>query len=149
MLEGATMADDNKEFWEQIRGKIRRALDLDPLCQEEAEKEYKRTKASAPLSETDINAIMEFAQSFGERGGMIAEPDQEEAEEDNDESSGEWVDPIKAEDMDAELMELVNRNRGEQDEETNELLDKHREEELGDDEEDGDDGDANDGKDTP
>lgn len=144
------MADENKEFWEQVRGKIRRALDLDPMCQEEAEKEYKKTKAPGPLSETDINAIMEFAQSFGERGGMSAEPEQKEAEE--DEPDGEWVDPVKAEDMDAELMELVNRNRGEQDEETNDLLDKHREEELGDDEEDskdGEDGDASDGKDTP
>ena len=142
------MADENKEFWEQIRGKIRRALDLDPMCQEEAEKEYKKTKAPGPLPETDINAIMEFAQSFGERGGMTAETEQEMPEE-HDESEGEWVDPVKAEDMDAELMELVNRNRGEQDEETDELLDKHREEELGDDEEDGDDDDASDGKDTP
>ncbi len=144
------MADENKEFWEQVRGKIRRALDLDPMCQEEAEKEYKKTKAPGPLSETDINAMMEFAQSFGERGGMTAEPEQDEAEE-NGQPGGEWVDPVKAEDMDAELMELVNRNRGEQDEETNDLLDKHREEELRDedDREDGDDGDANDGKDTP
>jgi hypothetical protein len=140
------MADENKEFWEQVRGKIRRALNLDPMCQEEAEKEYKRTKAPGPLPETDINAIMEFAQSFGERGGMTAEPEREVAE---DEPNGEWVDPVKAEDMDAELMELVNRNRGEQDEETDELLDKHREEELGDDEEDGDDGDANDEQNAP
>jgi hypothetical protein len=148
MLEGATMADENKEFWEQVRGKIRRALDLDPMCQEEAEKEYKNTKAPGPLPDADINAILEFAQSFGERGGMTAEPKHEEVEED-EEPGGEWVDPVKAEDMDAELMELVNRNRGEQDDETDELLDKHREEELGDDEEDGDDGDASNGKNTP
>src|SRR5258706_1036448 len=126
MLEGATMADENKEFGAQVKGKIRRALDLDPMCQEEGEKEYKKAKAVGPLSETDVNAIMEFAQSFGERGGMTAEPEEEKAEED-DEPSGEWVDPVKVEDMDAELMELVNRNRGEQDEETNDLLDKHRE----------------------
>ena len=36
---------------------------------------------------------------------MTAEPEQEEVEED-EEPGGEWVDPVKAEDMDAELMEL-------------------------------------------
>lgn len=145
------MADENKEFWDQVRGKVRRALDLDPICQEEAEKEYERSQASGPLPEADINAIMEFAESFGETRGMTTEQPQD-ADQDDDESVSEWVDPVNAEDMDAELMELVNRNRGEQDEETDDLLDKHREEELGDDddeEEEVDDSDANDGKDTP
>ena len=142
------MADENKEFWEQVRGKVRRALDLDPICQEEAEKEYKKTKASGPLPEADINAIMEFAQSFGETRGMT--PEQPQDADQDDESVSEWEDPVNAEDMDAELMELVNRNRGEQDEETDDLLDKYREEELGDDEEEEvDESDANDGKDTP
>jgi hypothetical protein len=139
------MADESKEFWDKMRGKVRRALDLDPLCQEESEKEYKKTKPAGPLPETDIDAIMEFAQSFGESGGMAVEPEQEE----EDEPAADWTDPVKAEDMDAELMELVNRNRGDQDEETDDLLDKHRNKELGDDEQNGEDEDADDRQNTP
>jgi len=93
------MADESKEFWDKMRGKLRRALDLDPLCQEESEKEYKKTKPAGPLAETDINAIMEFAQSFGERGGMAIEPKPEEEEV---ESVVDWTDPVKAEDMDGQ-----------------------------------------------
>lgn len=139
------MADENKAFWEQFRGKVRRAIDLDPLCQEESENEYKKAKGANPLSEADINAIMEFALSFGERGGMTANPEAEDVE---DEPVPKWIDPVKAEDMDSELMELVNRNRGEQDEETDHLLDKHRERELGDDGQEGE-GNADEGQDTP
>ncbi len=139
---------DEKEFWDKMRGKVRRALDLDPMCQEESEKEYKKAKSEGPLPQNDIDAIMEFVQSFGETGGMVVEPEPE-ADED-DEPAAEWTDPVKAEDMDAELMELVNRNRGEQDEETDELLKKHREKELADDEEkDGEDDDADDRQNTP
>lgn len=139
------MADENKEFWDKIRGKLRRALDLDPLCQEESEREYKKTKPTGPLPDTHINAIMEFAQSFGESGGMTVEPEQVE----EDEPAVDWTDPVKAVDMEAELMELVNRNRGDQDEETDDLLDKHRDKELGDDEQDGEDEDADDRKNSP
>jgi hypothetical protein len=46
-------------------------------------------------------------------------------------------------------MELVNRNRGDQDEETDDLLDKHRNKELGDDEQNGEDEDADDRQNTP
>jgi hypothetical protein len=137
---------DEKEFWNKTRGKVRRALDLDPLCQEESEKEYKKTKPAGPLAEDDIDAIMEFAQSFGQSGGMTVEPETED-----EEPASEWVDPVNAADMDAELMELVNRNRGEQDEETNELLDKHREKELDESNEkdDSEDDDVDGGKNTP
>jgi len=125
------MADETKEFWDKMRGKLRRALDLDPLCQEESEKEYKKAKPKRQLSDDEINAIMQFATSFGEDGGMVVEPEPSATDED-DQAASEWVDPVKAEDMDAELMELVNRNRGEQDDETTKLLDKYREQALGD-----------------
>jgi len=44
---------------------------------------------------------------------------------------------------------MVNRNRGEQDEETDDLLDKHRDNELGDDKKDGEDEDADNRQNTP
>src|SRR5688572_15744390 len=67
---GATMAEENDKFWKDAKGKLRRAYNLDPMCREEAEEEVKRTKNSKPMSDDDVNSIMDFVLSIGERGGL-------------------------------------------------------------------------------
>ena len=136
------MPDENDKFWEKEKGKLRRALDLHPLCQDESEKEYKRAKAE-PLSEDDIDAVLAFVRSMGERGGMAAPADEDEEDED---APPEWVDPVDAGMMEEEMLQL-NRNAGVEDEETKDLLDKHRREALGDDTADEDHGGR--GEDAP
>src|SRR5207248_4709480 len=99
------MADENDKFWKDAKGKLRRASNLDPMCREEAEEEVKRAKKdSKPMADEDVNSIMEFVLSIGERGGLSAEPEkQDDQEADDDDAAGEWVDPVTAEMMDQEI----------------------------------------------
>jgi hypothetical protein len=126
------MPAEHDKFWKEVQGKLRRALDLHPLCQEESEKEYKKAKAE-PLSEQDVDDVLEFVRSMGERGGMPAPPEDAEADDEDQEGSPpKWVDPVSAEMVDEEMLQL-NRNAGDKDDETQDLIEKHRREALGDD----------------
>jgi hypothetical protein len=116
------MADENDKCWTQALPKLRRAAGLAPLTREESEKGCKSSKL-ANLPDAKIDAIMEFVLSCGEKGGLGA---QTPVHDDVMETAS-----ADAEAMDAELMELVNRNKGEQDQVSEELLKKHRAEALG------------------
>jgi hypothetical protein len=126
------MAEDLDKFWKETKGKLRRAANLDPMCREEAEDEIKRAKPNKPMAEGDIDSIMQFVLSWGDRGGLVAEPDAAEADEEDHAEPGGWVDPVTPEMMEEELLQL-NSNAGEKDDETEALLDKLRREALGDD----------------
>ena len=127
------MADENDKFWKDAKGKLRRAANLDPMCREEAEAEVKRTKNSKPMSDDDVNSIMSFVLSIGERGGLPVEREEAaEEDEDDEDNSGGWVDPVTAEMMDEQILQL-NSNAGEKDPEAEALLEKLRREALGDD----------------
>jgi hypothetical protein len=119
------MADENDKFWTRAQPDIRRAMGLIPLTPEAAERECKQSKP-ANMSEGDIISIMEFVLSWGEKGGLGSSPPP---------VPDTVQEPVyaEAETMDAELMELVNRNRGEQDSESEALLKKYRAEALGND----------------
>ena len=139
------MADENDTFWKDAKGKLRRAANLDPMCREEAEEEVNRTKNSKPMSDDDVNSIMNFVLSIGERGGLPVEPEEAaEEDEDDEDISGGWVDPVTAEMMDEQILQL-NSNAGEKDPEAEALLEKLRREALGDDATN----DKHDSKDTP
>ncbi len=137
------MAEENDKSWKDAKGKLRRAFNLDPMCKEEAEEEVKRTKNSKPMADDDVNRIMEFVLSIGERGGLSAEPESQDDEED-DEALPAWVDPVTPEMMDEEILQL-NSNAGEKDAETEALLEKLRREAL----EDDSTNDKRDAKDSP
>jgi hypothetical protein len=122
------MAEDNDKVWNETKGKLRRAFNLEPMCREEAEEEAKRTKSSKPMTEEDINSIMEFVQSWGARGGLSAEPEKPQ-DEDYGDTSGGWIDPVTPEMMEEELLQL-NSNAGEKDADTEALLEKLRREAL-------------------
>lgn len=125
------MAEENDKFWKDAKGKLRRAFNLDPICREEAEEEVKRTKNSKPMADDDVNSIMDFVLSIGKRGGLSAEPESQDNEED-DEAPPAWVDPVTPEMMDEEILQL-NSRAGEKDAETEALLEKLRQEALEDD----------------
>jgi hypothetical protein len=116
------MADENDKFWTRAQPDIQRATGLRPLTPEAAEKECKQSKP-VQMSEGDINSIMEYVLSWGEKGGLGSSPPIPDVVQ-------EPVD-AEAEAMDAELMELVNRNKGGLDSESEDLLKKHRAEALG------------------
>ena len=104
------MAEDLDKFWKETKGKLRRAANLDPMCREEAEDEIKQAKTNKPMAEGDIDSIMQFVLSWGDLGGLAAEPDAAEDDEDHAEPGG-WVDPVTTEMMEEELLQL-NSNAG-------------------------------------
>jgi hypothetical protein len=121
------MAAEHEKFWEEVRGKLRRAHDLDPMCQEESEKEYKKAP-SQPMSDGDIEDVLAFVRSMGTTGGMA--PKTEEADDDKyDDLASEWIDPVTDEMMAGDL-QFINRNAGEQDDETTDLVDELRKKAL-------------------
>ena len=124
------MAAEHERFWEEVRGKLRRAHDLDPLCQEESEKEYKKA-SSQPLSDADVEDVLGFVRSMGTRGGMKPKADaadDDAADEDGDIAAA-WEDPVTDEMMAGDL-QLINRNAGDKDDETTDLVDKLRQQAL-------------------
>ncbi len=123
------MAEQDDQYWKENKRKLRRAFNLEPMCREEAEDEVKRAKNSKPMAEADVNSIMEFVLSWGERGGLSAEPEKQEEDEEDDQAPATWVDPVTPEMMDEEILQL-NSNAGEKDPETEALLEKLRREAL-------------------
>jgi len=68
------MAEENDQFWKDAKGKIRRAFNLNPLCREEAEELAKRARKDKKMSEEDVDSIMEFVLSWGQKGGLSTTP---------------------------------------------------------------------------
>jgi hypothetical protein len=128
LKEGETMSAEHDKFWNEVQGKLRRALDLHPLCPEESEKEYKKAKAE-PVSDQDVDDVLKFVRSMGEEGGMTAGQEAEAVSDDD--APSEWQAPVTNEMMDDQVLQL-NRNAGEKDQETDDLIEKHRREALGD-----------------
>jgi hypothetical protein len=123
------MAAEHGEFWEEVRGKLHRAHDLDPLCEEESEKEYKKAPAE-PMSEGDVEDVLAFVRSMGTKGGMTPKAQDAEDDGEDDDIAAEWTDPVTDEMMAGDL-QLINRNAGDQDDATKDLVDELRQKALG------------------
>jgi hypothetical protein len=99
------------------------------MCQEESEKEYKKAP-SQPMSDGDIEDVLAFVRSMATKGGMVPKTDEADSDKEEDDSAAEWVDPVTDEMMAGEL-QFINRNAGEQDDETTDLVDELRKKALG------------------
>lgn len=107
------MADDTDNFWGAMASKLRRALNLHPLCDDEAEKEYKAAPTES-LPAEKLDAMMESIVS----GRDDWEPS-ELGHGDGLESG-----------IDEESLQL-NRNPGDADPEVDDLVERHRRKALG------------------
>jgi hypothetical protein len=125
------MAEENDQFWKDVKGKVRRAFDLNPLCREEAEELAKRARKDKKMSDEDVDSIMEFVLSWGQKGGLSTTPPPSAPEEDGDDTPAWTDDPMTREMMDEEIA-VLNSNAGEKDPETEDLIEKLRREALDD-----------------
>lgn len=130
------MAEENDQFWKDIKGKVRRAFNFNPLCREEAEELARRARKDKKMSDEDVDSIMEFVLSWGQKGGLSTPPPLPEAEEDDDGETPTWTqDPVTPEMMDEEIA-VLNSNAGDKDPEAEDLIEKLRREALDDEETD-------------
>lgn len=113
------MTSDADRFWEGVAGKLRRAKGFSIPTPEEAEAELDAAKEE-PLTDEQIDAMMRAAVSE-ELDTYTPTPDLS------------WLGEAKDSLIDQEQL-VLNRNRGEEDTEVEELLEGQRREALGDDE---------------
>jgi hypothetical protein len=112
------MTSDADRFWEEVAKKLRRAKGFSIPTPEEAEAELDAAEEE-PLTDEQINGMVEAAVS-GELAAWTPTPDLSWMGETNDST------------IEDELFAL-NRNRGEEDQDVDEILEEQRREALGDD----------------
>ena len=110
------MSDD--KFWDEVSERVRKARGLRPLSPEEAKKAYKEAP-EAPLPAGEIEAIVS--------GVTSGRPERREKEPD---AASVYLEAM--EEVEDDVC-VFNRNRGEDDPETDELLDELRRKALSDD----------------
>lgn len=110
------MTSDADRFWQGVAKQLRRAKGFSVPTPEEAEAELDAAEED-PLTDEQIDAMVETATS-GEVGSYTPMPDLS------------WLGDFSDETADEELL-VLNRNRGEEDEEVDTLLEEQRQEVLG------------------
>ncbi|MBL7132887.1 MAG: hypothetical protein ISS78_02200 [Phycisphaerae bacterium] len=116
------MANETDKFWQDVAGDLGRQSGVSPLTPEEAQKEFEGLPDVA-LPESEIEAIIEQVTS-GEMTIWTPTPINEEAP------------GLESQAIEEDVLQL-NRNAGEGDAETDELLDELRRKALKDDTADG------------
>lgn len=114
------MSNDAKK-WSQAAAKLRRALGLAPPTFEEADAEVAEAQA-APMTNDDIKTIVDAA--TGEAPVKSPDPQPDYG----------WTGEFATDDV-ADEMLVLNREGGEEDPEVDDRVEKHRKEELEDDDE--------------
>jgi hypothetical protein len=116
------MTSDADRCWEEVAQKLRRAKGFSIPTPEEAEAELDAA-LEQPITDEQISAMVEAAVS-GELADWTPTPDLSWMGETNDST------------IEDELF-VLNRNRGEEDPEVDEILEEQRKEALGDDDQPG------------
>lgn len=108
--------------WNEVAEKLRRALGLCPPTPDEADRAI-REAGEIPMSRDEISSIVQSATS-GELPPTIFHPDDS------------WTAEIDTGHMAEDSMVVMNRNRGDDDEEVDKQIDQLRREALQDDDDD-------------
>lgn len=117
------MSDDTKK-WSRVAARLQRALGLAPPTLEEAEAEMAKAH-EVPISDTEINRIVDAATGADTPASVAPEPDYE------------WTAEFATDEV-AEDMLVLNREAGEEDPEVTQRMEELRKEALSDDEEEDD-----------